>query len=178
MAMTSGQHTGDQHASSQQPRVLPAATGEMLVSVQDTEAGVARREADAAAWVTYGGLLLLILGAMHVLLGIVAIVFEEWPVWASREVLLLGPGDWGWVHLGVGLVVGLAGLGVLTGSPVGRQVGIVITAMALLVSFLALTAFPLWSVVKMVLAALVLYCLVVRGDVARHHRELEVCRHT
>lgn len=135
-------------------------------------------EADAAGWVAYGGVLTLILGGMYVLFAVVAIAYHEWPVWASREVLLLTPLQWGWVHLGVGVAVGLAGLGVLAGSTTGRRVGTGVVAAAMLVSFLAFTAFPLWSSVMMIVGALVLYCLVARGGVAGRRGHLEVGRHS
>lgn len=147
-----------------------AVADERLTPVRDPDT-------DGTEWVAYGGVLSLILGAMYLLFAIVAITHHEWSVWASRDVLLLTPLAWGWVHLGIGIVVVAAGIGMLTGSVAGRRAGALIVAMAMLVSFLALTAFPLWSIVKMVLGALVLYCLVVRGGVAGHRPHPEVCRH-
>lgn len=134
-------------------------------------------DADADSWIAYGGILTLILAAMYLLFAVVAIIHHEWSVWASREVLLLTPLEWGWVHLGVGVVVTLAGLVVLAGSATGRRVGALVVAVAMLLSFLAFTAFPLWSSAKMVLGALVLYCLVARGGVAARRGHPQVCRH-
>lgn len=134
-------------------------------------------EADAAGWVAYGGVLTLILAAMYLLFAVVAIIHHEWSVWASREVLLLSPLGWGWVHLGVAVFVAAAGLGILSGSATGRRAGALVVAGAMLVSFLAFNAFPLWSSVTLVLGAVVLYCLVARGGMAARRGHPQVCRH-
>lgn len=169
MAMTSRQHPSPRQSGEQQPGTVSPTVGETHIPLDDPDA-------ETAGWVAYGGVLLLVLGAMYVVFAVVAIVHHQWSVWASRDVLLLDPYQWGWVHLGVGAVVALAGVGVLTGSVVGRRVGAVVAAAAMLVSFLALTAFPLWSIVMMAVGTLILYCLVVGGGVAGHRQHPSVCR--
>jgi len=174
MAMTSRQRSlgqrseGANRATREQQARGKGSSDEVLIPLGGTER-------DAAGWVAYGGVLMLILGAMYVAFAVIAISFHEWSVWADRAVLLLEPYAWGWIHLGVGAVVALAGVGVLAGSARGRRLGSVVVASAMLISFLALSAFPLWAIVKMVLGALILYCLVARGSSwGRQHPE--ICR--
>lgn len=124
-----------------------------------------------AGWVAFGGMMMIILGAMNAIYGLIAIYNDEWAVWSNRAVVYLDLTQWGWIHLGVGVLVAVAGLGVLSGNGVGRAVGAVVVALSMLVSFLALPIYPLWSLVVLTLEALVLYALIAHGgELARARR--------
>jgi len=121
-----------------------------------------------AGWAVFGGVTMIIVGAMNAIYGLVALFNDEWAVWSNRAVVYLDLTQWGWVHLIVGGVVLLAGIGVLSGNGVGRAAGAVVVAVAMLVSFVALPVYPLWSLVVLTLEALVLYALLAHGDELRH----------
>lgn len=151
--------------------VVVGSTGELLTPLGDPGD-------NPAGWASLGGVMLLVIGGMGVVYAVVAIVNHEWAVWANRSVLLLTTSQWGWVHLGLGGVLAFAGLGVLGGTETGRRIGVVVTALAMLVSFLALPAYPLWSLVMLTLEVLVLYCLVARASAPGRRQHPGVCRHT
>lgn len=121
-----------------------------------------------AGWVVFGGVTMIIVGAMNAIYGLVALFNDEWAVWSNRAVVYLDLTQWGWVHLIVGGIVLLAGIGVLSGNGVGRAAGAVVVALAMLVSFVALPVYPLWSLVVLTLEALVLYALLAHGDEVGH----------
>ena len=124
-----------------------------------------------AGWVAFGGMMMIILGAMNAIYGLIAIYNDEWAVWSNRAVVYLDLTQGGWIHLGVGVLVAVAGLGVLSGNGAGRAVGAVVVALSMLVSFLALPIYPLWSLVVLTLEALVLYALITHGgELARARR--------
>lgn len=114
-------------------------------------------------WIYFGGLMMIILGAMNALYGLVAVANDEWVVWGNRAVVYLDVTQWGWVHLVAGVIVVLAGIGVLTGSAVGRVIGAMVVALSMLVNFLAIPVYPVWSIVVLALEAFVLYALVAHG---------------
>lgn len=119
-------------------------------------------------WAVFGGVTMIVLGAMNAIYGLVALLNDDWAVWTNRGVVFLDITQWGWVHLIVGGIVAIAGVGVLTGNGVARLVGAVVVALAMLVSFVALPVYPLWSLVVLTLEALVLYALLAHGGELRH----------
>jgi len=51
---------------------------------------------------------------------------EQFPGAAPRHLLPISAVAWGWIHLGLGVVVGLAGMTVIVGGLWGRLVGILL----------------------------------------------------
>lgn len=124
-----------------------------------------------SGWVVFGGVMMIIIGAMNAIYGLVALFNDEWTVWSNRTVVYLDLTQWGWVHLIVGGLVALAGIGVMSGNGVSRVAGSVVVALSMLVSFVALPIYPVWSLVALTLEALVLYALIAHGgDLARERR--------
>ncbi len=66
---------------------------------------------------------------------------------------------WGWIVLVVGVVQVLAGWLVLSRSSVGRWVGIIIVIISMMASFLAIGAYPFWTLIILVIDAMVLWGL-------------------
>lgn len=52
---------------------------------------------------------------------------------------------WGWVQLGLGVLVALAGAAVLRDRLWGRLVGILLAGLSLFANFLFLLYYPLWA---------------------------------
>jgi hypothetical protein len=71
--------------------------------------------------------------------------------------------SWGWVWLGVGIVLIAAGFAVVTGAEWARWVGIVAASIAA-ISFLPWIYYqPLWTILSVSLAVLVIYALAAYG---------------
>ena len=71
---------------------------------------------------------------------------------------------WGWAVLVIGVVQVLAGWLVLSRSSVGRWVGIVIVIISMMVSFVAIGAYPFWTLIILVIDAMVLWGLTGRWE--------------
>ena len=82
---------------------------------------------------------------------------------------------WGWIMLIWGILVLISGFLVFGGSQFGRWIGILAASIAMVVNMTWIFAFPIAALVEVLLAALVLYALVVYGGrdratgVPRHH---------
>src|SRR3954465_4878281 len=63
-----------------------------------------------AGWVVFAGVMLILLGAGHVLEGLAALAGR-----GGGGVLLVSSTTWGWVSTLLGLTAGLVGLGLLAG---------------------------------------------------------------
>jgi hypothetical protein len=118
-------------------------------------------------WIWFAAIMMMISGALQAIHGLVAVVNDEWVVWGNQANLYLDISEWGWVHLIVGIIVFLSGLGVLSGNVLARFVGVVLASLSLVANFLYLPAYPLWAIVIIALDVLVIYALTVHGREAR-----------
>jgi hypothetical protein len=115
-------------------------------------------------WIAFAAVFMMVAGAMNVIAGLVALVNDEWVVWQHGDALYLDLTTWGWVHLVIGLVVALSGLGLLTGSVVARLIGVIAASASLLANWIWLPANPFWSLTVMVMDTLVSWALIVHGN--------------
>jgi hypothetical protein len=71
--------------------------------------------------------------------------------------------SWGWVWLVVGIVLILAGFAVVSGAQWARWVGIVTASIAAIVFLPWIYYEPLWTILSVTLAVLVIYALATYG---------------
>src|SRR3954463_359154 len=78
-----------------------------------------------AGWVVFGGVMLIMLGSFQIIEGLVAL-FDDgfYAVRSSGLVVQVDYNTWGWVHMVIGVVGVLAGLGLLVGNMLARIVGV------------------------------------------------------
>jgi hypothetical protein len=119
-------------------------------------------------WVMFAGVMMLALGSFHAIQGLVALFRRDfYLVGSDGFVVRIDYAAWGWILLIVGVVVALAGVGVLSGNPVARGIGVVVAAFSALVNMVFLAAYPIWSLIVITLDVIVIYALTVHGGEAR-----------
>jgi hypothetical protein len=117
-----------------------------------------------AGWVVFGGVVLVLLGAVQVVEGLVALLAEEnFRVPSSGLLVDVDYAVWGWVHLALGVVAALAGVGLLAGNLLARVVAVVLAVVNAVVQLAFLAAHPVWSVLVIALDVVVIYAVVVHG---------------
>ena len=139
----------------------------------DTEAG---RDAGARAphsyeetgggWVSFAGVITLILGVMNVVGGIAAIdnanIYTQ-----NAHYTFANLNAWGWVLLVIGLAQLVAAFSIWSGNAYGRWVGIVSAGANSWAQLFFLPAFPSWALAMFTLDILVIYGLIVYGGRSR-----------
>jgi hypothetical protein len=121
-----------------------------------------------ASWVIFGGVMLILLGIFHVMQGLVALVHDDFYLVTKNGLLLnFDFTSWGWIHLVLGVLIGLVGVGLLTGNTAARVAGVVLAVLSAVVNLVFIAAYPAWSVIIIALDVIVIYAIVVHG------RELE-----
>jgi hypothetical protein len=85
-------------------------------------------------------------------------------VWGNGKAVLLDITAWGWIHLIIGVVVVLAGFGVLSGNILARIIGVAVAVISLIASFLALPLYPVWSIIVIAIDLLVIWALTAHGS--------------
>lgn len=115
-----------------------------------------------SGWVTFVALYLGIAGVLNLVWGIAALSNKSYFV--QDGLLWSHLNTWGWIMIVVGAVQ-LAGAG-LVAARVG--VGVVIAAglacLGLIVNFLSIGAYPLWSGVLLVIDGLILWAVAAHSD--------------
>ncbi|WP_425394468.1 DUF7144 family membrane protein [Actinoplanes subtropicus] len=124
------------------------------------------------AWILFGGLMLVLLGGAHLTVGSLALIRPA-ALEGSRSDLLLDVDltTLGWVHIVLGVVLMLAGAGLMLGQVWARAAAIVLSCVAFVINFAYVSVHPLWSVVAIGLCAIVLYATVAHGgELTRAYR--------
>lgn len=114
-------------------------------------------------WIYFASVMMMLSGTLNALHGVIAIVNDEWVVWGNQANLYIDLTTWGWVHLGIGIAVFLAGLGVLTGNIVARIVGVLFASVAIIANFLYIPAYPVWALTIITMSVFVIYALTAHG---------------
>ena len=102
----------------------------------------------AAIGATYlAAVLMIILGFFEALQGLSAVIKKSYFVVGSNYLWKLNVTGWGWIHLVLGIVVLLAGIGLIGGALWARVVGVVLAGVVAIANFLWLPYQPLWSAI-------------------------------
>jgi hypothetical protein len=137
----------------------------------DTGAPIAEAPYDRrtgwTGWITFAGVMLLIGGSLNLFYGIVAAVNDEWVVFTNRSAVYLDVSEWGWVHIILGAVVFLSGIGVFSGNILARIVGVAVASISLLVNFFFIPVYPLWALIVITIDVLIIWALTAHGSEMR-----------
>jgi hypothetical protein len=121
------------------------------------------RSDTARAWATGGvvfaAALMVMLGIWQVIVGIAAIVEDEFFVVAPNYTYEIDTTTWGWIHLIIGVVVALAGFFLFTGATWARVVGIVLAVLSAIANFFFLPYYPLWAIVIIAVNVFIIWAL-------------------
>jgi uncharacterized membrane protein len=114
-------------------------------------------------WIVFAGVMMIISGSLNALYGVVAAVNDDWVGWTNRENAFLDVSQWGWVHIVVGLIVLLCGIGLFSGNILARTVAVIIASISLVSNFFFIPVYPLWALTVITIDALVIWALTAHG---------------
>ena len=118
-------------------------------------------------WVVFAGVMMIIGGSLNLFYGIVAAVNDDWVGWTNRGDVVLDVSEWGWVHIIMGSIVLLSGIGVFSGNILARTVGVIVASISLIVNFFYIPVYPLWALTVILVDALVIWALTAHGGEMR-----------
>jgi hypothetical protein len=115
-------------------------------------------------WVIFAGVVMITLGAFHIIDGLVAL-FERgyYLVTSGKLVLHISFTAWGWAHLALGVLFVLVGLGVLAGQLWARVIGIALAVISAIINLAFIAAYPVWGVILIALDIVIIYALAMHG---------------
>jgi hypothetical protein len=117
-----------------------------------------------AGWVVFAGVMLIMLGTFQIIEGLVALFDDGFYLVAPSGLLVdVDYNTWGWVHMGIGVIGVLAGLGLLAGNMAARIVGVAVAFLSAIVNLAFLSAYPVWSTIMITVDVIVIYAIIVHG---------------
>lgn len=122
----------------------------------------------AVGFTMFAAVMMLMIGVFQAIAGFVALVNDTFYVVGEEWIFQFDATTWGWIHLILGVVVFLAGLGLFSGAVWARTVGVALAVIVAAVSFAWLPWYPLWGIVLIALSVAVIWALVAHGrDITR-----------
>jgi hypothetical protein len=129
------------------------------------EKGMAR-SSTWSGWIAFAGWLTLLIGVLDFFEGLIAVIRGQYYVLTANQIIVFDVRTWGWITLVWGIVVVLAGLGLLSGSGWARWFAIVVASLSIFgqLGFVGASQYPLWALTVLALTIIVLYALIARWD--------------
>lgn len=127
-----------------------------MVQVGHGGAHAVRRTGGARARgpVRFAGIMLVLVGAFHVAVAVATVAADLFLVVLGSYVFGYDVATWGWLHLVLGVLVAVAGTGLLTAGRRSRPAAPALAVLSAVAGFLFVPYQPLWSL------------LIIAGDVA------------
>lgn len=113
----------------------------------------------ASGGTVFAGVLMLMQGIFGILNGIAAIAEDDVYARVGEYVFEFNLTAWGWIHLLLGILIAVAGWGVLKGADWARGVGVGIAVAVAVAQFMWLPYQPIWAIVSIALAVFVIWAL-------------------
>lgn len=117
-----------------------------------------------AGWIGFAGILMLIVGSIDFFQGLIALFEDEYFVVTRSGFLVVDLTAWGWIMLIWGVLLVLAGLGLLGGQGWARWFSIIVVSLSVIgqLGFLGNSQYPIWSLTVISLSVIVLFALTAR----------------
>ncbi|MFC0051251.1 DUF7144 family membrane protein [Streptomyces actinomycinicus] len=116
--------------------------------------------------VTFAGALMLCGGILAVFQGIAAVVEDDVYARVGTYVYRWDLTGWGTIHIIIGALVLITGIGLLKDMAWARFAGIFLASLSLIAQFLFLPYQPIWSLVMMAIDVFVIWALASRQEAA------------
>jgi hypothetical protein len=136
-----------------------------MTDIRMTEAEGYGERTGWTGWIVFAATMMVIAGSLNMLYGFIALVNDTWVGWNSvtANAVVLDVTQWGWVHLLLGLLLVLSGVGVMSGNILARLVGVLVAGLSMVGNFLFIPVYPVWALTIIVIDILVIWALTAHG---------------
>jgi hypothetical protein len=107
----------------------------------------------------FAGLMLMAVGCFQIVQAISALANDQLLVATEEYVFKLDVTGWGWLHLGLGLLGLVIGIGILTRRSAGMVAGIALAFVNMVAEFAFLPTYPFWAFLLIGFNVLVVWAL-------------------
>ena len=124
----------------------------------------------ASGPILLAGGIMVMAGIWQVFIGTTALVHDKIYVGTPRYLYAFDLTGWGWAQLLTGILSIAAGYAALRGLTWARVLGIVLAGLSMVIQFMFVPYYPIWSILVIALDTVVIYGL------ASYHRDLTAGR--
>jgi hypothetical protein len=128
------------------------------------EVGRYESERQPTGWTVFAGIILFIVGSLDALWGLAAILNDQVVVVGGHGAILADITTWGWVHLILGSIMALTGLGLFAGSGAARWAAVFFVTVNAIAQIVWFPAAPLWAFLMIILDVTIIYQLTARWE--------------
>ncbi len=116
-------------------------------------------------WIYFASMIMLILGGLQALAGLVALFRKAFYVapHATHGLIVWNYAAWGWINIVLGILVFMVGLALVSGRTWARIAASFIVVVNAIGNLAFLSAYPLWSIIALIIDGFVLYAITVHG---------------
>lgn len=114
-------------------------------------------------WIYFAGFMMVMAGMLQTLVSLVALMNRSFYEDAGGTLTVGNYNSWGWLLLVTGIVISIAGMSLINGRFFGKMIAMIVAMLTIVINFLFITAYPLWSITVIVMCLLTLYALAVHG---------------
>jgi hypothetical protein len=125
--------------------------------IQMDTGGISR--ATPTGWAFFAGILLFIIGVMNILWALTALFNDTALTVGEKGLIVWDFTTWGWIHLILGIILILTGLGLFAGKQWARWTAIFFAMLSAFAQVGWMTTYPLWSVLIITLDIIIIYQL-------------------
>ncbi|MGW6691521.1 DUF7144 family membrane protein [Streptomyces sp. NPDC054961] len=120
----------------------------------------------AAGGTMFAGILMLVEGVLGIIKGIVGIAKDDVYSTIGNYTFKFDVTAWGWIHLIVGIVLAVVGVGILKGASWAWVTGVAIAALDIILNFMWLPYTPVWALISIAISIFVIWALCTRTSEA------------
>lgn len=117
----------------------------------------------ATGFTTFAGAMMMTIGLFHAIVGLAAIIQQEFYVVSENYLFEFNVATWGWIHLLLGIAVAVSGYFVFSGAVWARAVGITLAMLSAVGNFLFIPYYPVGSLLIIAIDVAVIWALSVYG---------------
>jgi len=129
-----------------------------------------RSDPEPSGWalsgLVFAATIMVMIGFFQVIIGLAAIIDDEFFVVARNYTFELDTSAWGWIHLIVGIVVLAAGFFLFARRPWAAVFAICLAALSAIANFFFIPFYPFWAIVVIALDVFVIWALTRPGVMA------------
>ncbi|MGW4249203.1 DUF7144 family membrane protein [Nocardia sp. NPDC004722] len=104
-------------------------------------------------------ILMVTVGVLDILQGISAVAADQLYVVGVAYIYQYDTTGWGWVHISIGAVLILAGIGLMSGTQWGRVTAMVLASLSIIANFMWLPYYPAWAILVILLDVVVIWAV-------------------
>ncbi len=121
-------------------------------------------ERQPTGWTVFAGIVLFIVGSLDALWGLAALLNNDIVIVGGHGAIVANITTWGWVHLILGSLMALTGLGLFAGSSGARWLAVVFVTVNTITQIVWFPAAPLWAFLMILLDITIIYQLTARWE--------------